>query len=129
MNPIPIDRAWFFRLALLAATALALGACPGAALGPNVRQEIAVQVTGKQPALSSCYKEALARDRTLAGQATLRFTVDMTGQFGAVGVNGIQDGKLKSCIENSLQGLSLGHPVVGAVQVTSPIALEPEPIP
>lgn len=111
---------------------LLLPACAGGPLSGAVRNDIARQMVAQRPALSRCYRDALKRDREATGKMTLNFTVVPTGSFTNVSIasSSINDGKMRTCVENALQAMRLGvRPPSRPVLVTYPVNFTPEAIP
>lgn len=123
--------------------ALALGFSPKPASGASVRQGDVV-VKGSLPTevvqrlvrqsfgrLRLCYEDGLGRDRQLAGEVVVRFTIRKDGSVDGVTEKSasLSDPAVRQCVLRVFGVLSFPTPQSGTVQVTYPLSFAPAPTP
>jgi len=102
--------------------------CSGSGLGDEVRKDIQTQMDTVRPAITTCYADALKRNRKLQGQMTLAIKTEPdTGKFKEVNVtqNEVQDPALETCVVNQVTALKLQKPTTTAVATDYPIKFAP----
>jgi hypothetical protein len=115
---------------LLTLLALLTIAAPGCSRGNKtaLQADINKQLFARQPAMSTCYKAALQRDKTSRGTMTLGFNIPAESVL--VGVvrmvnSEIKDRQLQQCVLSKAQGLKLSTPFFRPVEVTYPVSFAP----
>jgi len=103
-------------------------ACGGSGMGKAVRTDITNQMQAAAGDFASCYKQALQRNRDLAGQINLSFHIAAkTGQFEQVQVvrDRVGDDGLSQCVQTTVAGLKLSKPQSTGLKTTYPIDFSP----
>ena len=89
-------------------------ACGGAGMGKGVHTDISAQMQTIEPAIASCYKDALhKRSRRIAGTMVVGFKVEpKTGKFKNATVlrSDLNDPELEACVVNEVTTLVLAKP-------------------
>ncbi len=104
----------FKSIAICGVIATGAVACGGAGMGKGVRTDISAQMQTIEPAVASCYKDALStRSRRIAGTMVLGFKVEpKTGKFKSATVlrSDLNDPALETCVVNEVTKLVLAKP-------------------
>lgn len=93
-----------------------------------LQADINKQLYARQPALSTCYKAALQRDKATRGTMTLGFNIPAESvQVGVVRVvnSEISDQQMQQCVLSKAQELKLSQPFFRPVEVTYPVSFAP----
>jgi hypothetical protein len=102
------------------------GSC--ASLRASFRGDLTNVLAGARGKLSECYAEALARNPKLAGQVTLKFTVQPnTGRFTGVAVAGsqIKDPAFEKCVTTVVGEQHVDAPPMTVEIIDYPLTVAP----
>ena len=113
----------------LVVIALCLAAgCKSSGLGTDVRNDVSLRMASVNQPISSCYEEALKKNRKLKGRMVVSFSTEPgTGQFSGVSIveNEVQDPALEQCVIGQVSTLKLAQPTKTAVAITYPLNFSP----
>jgi len=112
---------------LLASLLVSLAACPSGG-GAEQRKDIIAKMSSTKGPLDTCYANALARNRKLAGMFVIELIADSgTGQFKNVIVrrDEPQDPILRLCVINEVVKLKLDKAPSSSVQINFPYRFRP----
>jgi hypothetical protein len=111
----------------VAALATASLGCGGARTKADLKRDITAQLQARLPDMTTCYKAALERDKTIQGQMVLTFSIPKDDvKVGQVNLDTqIGDDALKQCVHGKAQGMQLNQPFHRPVQVTYPLNFTP----
>lgn len=113
---------------LITASVSLVAGCSKVGSGPAVRNDITARMQSASGPISSCYSEALRRNRKLAGMMMLSFVAEPgTGKFTRIDVarDEIGDTPLRQCVLAEVGRLALETPQKTNVDVRYPIQFTP----
>jgi hypothetical protein len=118
-----------YRIVAVSTLLLGLAGAGGcASLSPMFRADLTNVLAGARGQLSACYAEALVRNPKLAGQVTLKFTVQPnTGRFTGVTVaqSQIKDRDFEKCVATVVGEQHVAAPPMIVEIVDFPVSFTP----
>ena len=115
--------------AVLTLLVAAAAGCSGSGMGSAVRSDVSLRMASVQQPISTCYEQALQRNRKLRGRMTLSFhAAPGTGKFSDVRVveSELADPELERCVVGHVGSLTLAQPQKTAIAVSYPLNFTPQ---
>jgi hypothetical protein len=106
------------------AALLGAAGCASSGLGDGPRMDVTAQMATIQQPVSTCYGQALMRNRKLRGTLVVAFDTEPgTGKFKNVKIarNELPDPELEACVREQVGALALAKPTKTKIGVEYPL--------